>query len=47
MWVIKLKKDIIFPADDNKNDVIYNQSVIRRVFLDMLAFLLKRTLYFI
>ncbi|SSQ07274.1 Uncharacterised protein [Acinetobacter baumannii] len=30
---IKLKKDIVFPADGNKNDVIYNQSgVNRRVF---------------
>ncbi|EKP55232.1 hypothetical protein ACSR4G_18610 [Acinetobacter baumannii] len=36
---IKLKKDIIFPADDNKNDVIYNQSgVNRRVFSGYVSF---------
>ncbi|MGN2485522.1 hypothetical protein [Acinetobacter calcoaceticus] len=36
---IKLNKDIIFPADGNKNDVIYNQSgVNRRVFSGYVSF---------
>lgn len=36
---IKLKKDIIFPADGNKIDVIYNQSgVNRRVFSGYVSF---------
>ncbi|MDV7552932.1 hypothetical protein R4530_12230 [Acinetobacter baumannii] len=46
---IKLKKDIIFPADDNKNDVIYNQSgVNRRVFSGYVSFpeVEKNTLFY-
>ncbi|EMB4098375.1 hypothetical protein U8642_003390, partial [Acinetobacter baumannii] len=46
---IKLKKDIIFPADDNKNDVIYNQSgVNRRVFSGYVSFpeVKKNTLFY-
>ncbi|MDV7559114.1 hypothetical protein R4576_07725 [Acinetobacter baumannii] len=46
---IKLKKYIIFPADDNKNDVIYNQSgVNRRVFSGDVSFpeVEKNTLFY-
>ncbi|EHU2144401.1 hypothetical protein [Acinetobacter baumannii] len=46
---IKLKKDIIFPADSNKNDIIYNQSgVNRRVFSGYVSFpeVEKNTLFY-
>ncbi|WP_228147819.1 hypothetical protein [Acinetobacter baumannii] len=46
---IKLKKDIVFPADNNKNDVIYNQSgVNRRVFSGYVSFpeVEKNTLFY-
>lgn len=36
---IKLYKDIIFPADGNKNDIIYNQGgVNRRIFSGYISF---------
>lgn len=46
---IKLKKDIVFPVDGNKNDVIYNQSgVNRRVFSGYVSFpeIEKNTLFY-
>lgn len=46
---IKLNKDIIFPADGNENDIIYNQSgVNRRVFSGYVSFpeVEKNTLFY-
>lgn len=46
---IKLNKDIIFPADGNENDIIYNQSgVNRRVFSGYISFpeVEKNTLFY-
>jgi len=46
---IKLNKDIIFSADGNKNDIIYNQSgVNRRVFSGYVSFpeVEKNTLFY-
>lgn len=46
---IKLNKDIIFPADGNENDIIYNQSgVDRRVFSGYVSFpeVEKNTLFY-
>ncbi|MFV7444203.1 hypothetical protein ACNPMZ_16010 [Acinetobacter pittii] len=46
---IKLNKDIVFPVDGNKNDVIYNQSgVNRRVFSGYVSFpeIEKNTLFY-
>ncbi|MBJ8438015.1 hypothetical protein [Acinetobacter lactucae] len=46
---IKLKKDIFFPGDGNKNDVIYNQSgVNRRIFSGYVSFpeVEKNTLFY-
>jgi len=46
---IKLNKDIIFPADSNKNYIIYNQSgVNRRIFSGYISFpeVEKNTLFY-